>query len=51
MTPTLHPYIITVAGLQYVALATGAAQAIADALALHGPQTVVARPLRKGGAA
>lgn len=51
MTPALHPYLITVAGLEYIALATGAAQAIADALALHGPQTVTARPLRKGGAA
>lgn len=48
---SLHPYLITCAGLQYVALATGAAQAIADALALHGQQTVTARPLRKGGAA
>ena len=47
----MRPYLITCAGLQYVALATGAAQAIADALALHGPQAVVARPLRKGGAA
>lgn len=47
----LHPYLITCAGLQYVALATGACQAIADALAIHGHQTITARPLRKGGAA
>lgn len=52
MSTALRPYVITCAGLQYVALATGACQAIADALALHGPQTVTAQPLRgQGGAA
>lgn len=51
-TQTLHPYRIALAnGLQYVALATGACQAIADAMAIHGHQTITARPLRKGGAA
>ena len=47
----LHPYLITCAGLQYVALATGPCQAIADAMLLHGAQTITAKPLRKGGAA
>jgi hypothetical protein len=52
MTPTLRPYVIACAGLQYVALATGPGQAIADALALHGQCAVSARPLRtQGGAA
>lgn len=53
MTATpLRPYVIRCAGLQYVALATGPAQAVADALALHGHHTITARPLRtQGGAA
>lgn len=51
-TPTLHPYLITCAGLQYVALATGPCQAIADAMLLHGAQTITAKPLwQTGGAA
>ncbi len=50
--PTLRPYRITCAGLQYIALATGPCQAIADAIALHGAQTITAKPLRlTGGAA
>ena len=50
-TPALRPYRITCAGLEYIALATGACQAIADAITLHGAATVSARPLRAGGAA
>lgn len=47
----LRPYVITCAGLQYVALATGACQAIADAMLLHGAQTITAKPLRQTGGA
>ena len=51
-TSTLHPYIITCAGLQYVALATSAFQAIADAITLHGARIASASPMRsQGGAA
>lgn len=49
--PALRPYVITCAGLQYVALATGACQAIADAMLLHGTQIVAAKPLRQTGGA
>lgn len=51
MTPALHPYRVKCAGLEYIALATGAAQAIADAIALHGVPRVSAKPVLKGGAA
>lgn len=47
----LRPYRIVCAGLQYIALASSASQAISDALALHGLRTVVAQPLRTLGAA
>lgn len=50
-TPTLRPYRITCAGLEYIALATGACQAIADAITLHGAQTITAKPLRLAGSA
>lgn len=50
MTPALHPYRIRCAGLEYIALATGGAQAIADAIALHGARGASAMPM-KGGAA
>lgn len=52
-TATLKPYLVRCAGLEYVALATGAAHAIADAIALHGVPGASARPLRlqQGGAA
>lgn len=50
--PTLRPYRINAAGLEYIALATGPCAAIADAMALHGAQTITAKPLRlQGGAA
>lgn len=51
MKPALHPYRIRCAGLEYIALATGAAQAIADAIALHGVAGVSAKPLVLRGAA
>lgn len=47
----LHPYLITCAGLQYVALASGPCQAIADAMLLHGAQTITAKPMRQTGGA
>lgn len=47
--PTLRPYRITVAGLEYIALATGPCAAIADAMALHGARTITAKPLRLAG--
>lgn len=51
-TYTPHPYHITVAGLEYITMATSAFMAIADAMALHGAQTITARPLSlQGGAA
>lgn len=45
MTPALHPYRVKCAGLEYIALATGAAQAIADAIALHGARGASAKPI------
>lgn len=48
--PALRPYRIRCAGLEYIALATGAAQAIADAIGLHGVCGASAMPM-KGGAA
>lgn len=52
MNPALHPYRVRCAGLEYVALATGACMAIEQALALHGLRKVSAQPMRlKGGAA
>ena len=51
-TPTLRPYHITVAGLEYIALAPSSFLAIEAAMALHGAQTITAKPLRsQGGAA
>ena len=51
-TPTLRPYRITCAGLEYIALATSAFQAIADAITLHGARIASASPMRsQGGAA
>lgn len=49
--PTLRPYRITVAELEYIALATGPCAAIADAMLLHGAQTITAKPLRLQGSA
>lgn len=49
---TLRPYRVKCAGIgEYIALATGAAQAIADALGKHGQRGVSAKPLVIGGAA
>lgn len=45
-THTLRPYRVRCAGLEYIALATGAAQAIADAIALHCVRGASARPLK-----
>lgn len=51
-TPALRPYRITCAGLEYIALATSAFQAIADAITLHGARIASASPMRsQGGAA
>lgn len=49
-TRALRPYRVRCAGLEYIALASGAAQAIADAIALHSARGASAKPL-KGGAA
>jgi hypothetical protein len=50
--PTLRPYRINAAGLEYIAMATGPCAAIADAMLLHGTHIVAAKPLRlQGGAA
>ena len=51
--PTLRPYRayrIRCAGLEYIALATGPAQAIADAITLHGVAGASAQPFAKTGA-
>ena len=48
--PTLRPYHITVAGLEYIALATGPCAAIADAMLLHGAAIAKATG-QQGGAA
>lgn len=43
-TPTtLHPYHVTCAGLQYIAMATSAGMAIMDAMELHGVHAASAR--------
>lgn len=53
--PTLHPYRVRCAGLEYVAMAPSACAAIADAITLHGVAGATAAPLRlrsqKGGQA
>lgn len=43
--PALHPYRIRCAGLEYITLASGGAQAIADAIALHAVPRVSAKPM------
>ena len=48
--PTLHPYRVRCAGLEYVALAASACAAIADAIALHGVAGASAQPFAKTGA-
>ena len=35
-TPTLHPYHVRCAGLEYIAMATSAGMAAIDAMELHG---------------
>ena len=44
-TPTLRPYHVTCAGLEYVAMATSAGMACIDAMELHGVAAASARPL------
>ncbi len=51
MNPALHPYRVKCAGLEYIALATGACEAIADAIGLHCVSRVSAKPLLTGGTA
>lgn len=46
--PALRAYRITCGGLDYVAMAPSACQAVVDALALHGLRPVIARPLHVG---
>ena len=41
--PTLHPYLVTCAGLQYIAMARSAGMAIMDAMELHGVHAASAR--------
>lgn len=43
--PTLRPFHIRCAGLQYIALATSAGMACIDAMELHGAAAASARPL------
>lgn len=43
--PTLRPYRITCAGLEYIALATSACAAILGAIDLHGVHGASARRL------
>ena len=45
----MRAFIVTVRGLQYVAMARSACQAVIDAQALHGLAAVVVKPLRLGG--
>lgn len=45
MTPTLYPYLVTCAGLQYIAMAASAGMAIMDAMELHGVHAASARKL------
>lgn len=47
----MKPYLITIGALQYVALASSACTAIADALARHGLAGISVRPLGARGAA
>jgi hypothetical protein len=42
-TPTLHPYRIRCAGLEYIAMATSAGMACIDAMELHGVAAASAR--------
>ena len=37
MTPTLHPYRVHCAGLQYISWARSACEAMLSAIDLHGP--------------
>ena len=41
----LHPYHVTCAGLQYIAMATSASAAILSAIDLHGVHSASARRL------
>ena len=41
----LHPYHVTCAGLQYIAMATSASSAILNAIDLHGVHGASARRL------
>ena len=45
----MRAYTVCIHGLQYVAMAPSACQAVIDAQALHGLATVVVKPLRLGG--
>ncbi len=45
MTPTLRPYRITCAGLQYITWARSACEAILSAMDLHGVPATSARRL------
>ena len=53
MTTTTQPapmraFVVTVRGLQYVAMARSACMAVLDAHALHGVVAVAVKPLRTG---
>lgn len=43
--PTLHRYLVSCAGLQYITLATSAGMACIDAMELHGVSGASARPV------
>ena len=43
MTTALHPYLVTCAGLEYIAMATSAGMACIDAMELHGAHAASAK--------
>ena len=47
-TAPMRAYIVTVRGLQYIAMARSACMAVLDAHALHGVVAVAVKPLRTG---
>lgn len=51
MTPTLRPYTVHCAGLQYIAMAPSACMAIINAMDLHGVHAATASPITTGAQA
>lgn len=44
-TPTLRPYYVCCAGLEFIAMAPSAGIACIDAMALHGAHAATAKPV------